>query len=156
VTPVRASDPERSDDVAVGETRLPMLAAFQGRLNPSKLSSALSMIDEIDKYAVAAGTDDQYREKLRKLVDKDLAAKIEHTTCEEVSRYVAQRNNHRLASVEPDDQKFREQRTEAMHDVRRVGPVRGNKNAIVSRVTRDAEGDEATQTLLATLTNPRG
>ena len=156
VTPVRASDPERSDDVAVGETRLPMLAAFQGRLNPSKLSSALSMIDEIDKNAVAAGKDDQYREKLRKLVDKDLAEKIEHTTCEEFSRYVGQRKNDLLASVDPDDQNFRQQHTEAMHDVRRVGPVRGNKNAIEYRLTLDAEGDEATQTLLATLTNPRG
>ena len=43
-----------------------------------------------------------------------------------------------------------------MHDVRRVGPVRGNKNAIEYRLTLDAEGDEATQTLFATLTNPRG
>src|SRR5699024_665016 len=138
------------------KTRLPMLAAFQGRLNPSKLSSALSMIDEIDKYAVAAGKDDQYREKLRKLVDKDLAEKIEHTTSEEFSRYVGQRKNDLLASVDPDDQNFRQQHTEAMHDVRRVGPVRGNKNAIEYRLTLDAEGDEATQTLLTTLTTPRG
>lgn len=156
VTPVRASDPERSDDVAVGETRLPMLAAFQGRLNPSKLSSALSMIDELDKNAEAAGKDDQYREKLRKLVDKDLAEKIEHTTCEEFSRYVGQRKNDLLASIDPADKNFRQQHTEAMHDVRRVGPVRGNKNAIEYRLIVDAEGDEATQTLISTLTNPRG
>lgn len=156
VMPVRATDPERSDDAVVGETLLPMLAAFQGRMNPSKLSSALSMIDEVDKNAVAAGKDDQYRQKLRKLVDKDLAEKIEHTTCEEFSRYVGQRKNELLASTDPADQNFRQEHTDAMHDVRRIGPVRGNKNAIEYRVTLDAEGDEATQTLLAALTNPRG
>src|SRR5690625_362917 len=43
-----------------------------------------------------------------------------------------------------------------MYDVRRVGPVRGNKNAVEYRMITDAEGDELLQTLLTAATNPRG
>src|SRR5699024_6344963 len=43
LTPARASDPERTTEI--GQTRLPLLGALQGRVNPSKLSSALAMID---------------------------------------------------------------------------------------------------------------
>src|SRR5699024_11972953 len=77
-------------------------------------------------------------------------------TWREFSRYLPQRTDGLLASGGPDQLNVRQQRAEAMPDVRRVGPVRGNKNALAYRLTLDAEGDEATQTLLATLTNPRG
>lgn len=152
ITPARASDPDR--DEAVGETRLPILGQFQGRVNPSKLSSALSMIDEVDKNAAAAGKDTAFRDKLRTLVQKDFTEKIEHTTPEEFSRYVSQRKKDLLASVDPPDNKFTQQQTDAMHDVRRIGLVRGNKNAVEYRVILDAEGDEATQALLYAMMNP--
>lgn len=155
VTPVRATDPERTDQMTVGDTKLPMLATFVDHINSSKLSSALSMMDVLEANAEAAGKDHQYREKLRKLVDRDLAEKIQHTTCEEFSRHVGQRKVDLLASIDPADQNFRPEHTESMHDIRRVGPVRGNKNAIEYRFITDAEGDEATQTLISTITNPR-
>lgn len=156
MTPARASDPERDDALAVGQTRLPILGAFQGSVNPSKLSSALSMIDAVDKNAENAGKDAAYRANLRTLIEKDLADKIETTTPEEFSRYVSERKKQLLASVDPSDNTFTQQQSEAMHDVRRIGPVRGNKNAIEYRVVVDAEGDEATQTALYAVTNPRG
>lgn len=156
ITPTRASDSERDDELDIGQIRLPILGAFQGRVNPSKLSSALSMIDAVDKNAEQAGKDAAYRADLRRLIEKDLAEKIEATTPEEFSRYVSERKKQLLASVDPPDNRFTQQQTDAMHDVRRIGPVRGNKNAIEYRVVMDAEADEATQTALYAVTNPRG
>lgn len=154
MTPARATDPEPR--APVGQTRLPILGAFQGRVNPSKLSSALSMIDEIDDNAEAAGKDAAFRAKLREVIEKDLAQKIEHTTPEEFSRYVGQRKKDLLASIDPPDQGFTQAHTDTMYQVHRVGPVRGNKNAIEYRLVTDAEGDESLQTLLTAATNPRG
>jgi|SRR5690625_1378468 len=154
LTPARASDPERSEDI--GQTRLPILGALRGRVNPSKLSSALAMIDEVESNAEAAGKDEAYRTKLRRLIERDLAEKIEDTTPEEFSRYVGQRKKDLLASIDPPDEQFTPQQTNSMYDVRRVGPVRGNKNAVEYRMITDAEGDELLQTLLTAATNPRG
>jgi len=154
MTPARASDPERQGEV--GETHLPILGALQGRVNPSKLSSALAMIDEVDANAEAAGKDETYRAKLRRVMEQDLAEKIEHTTPEEFSRYVGQRKKDLLASIDPVDRQFTQRQTDAMYDVHRVGPVRGNKNAVEYRMITDAEGDELFQTLLTAATNPRG
>ena len=154
LTPARASDPERTTEI--GQTRLPLLGALQGRVNPSKLSSALAMIDEVDATAEAAGKDDAYRAKLLKVIEEDLAEKIDQTTPEEFSRYVGQRKRDLLASLDPPDKKFTKRQTEAMHDVRRIGPVRGNKNAVEWRVIADAETDEQIQTVLAAGSNPRG
>jgi hypothetical protein len=154
MTPARASDPERSEEI--GQTRLPILGALRGRVNPSKLSSALAMIDEVESNAEAAGKDEAYRRQLRRLIERDLAEKIEDTTPEEFSRYVGQRKKDLLTSIDPPDKQFTQRQTEAMHDVRRVGPVRGNKNAIEYRMITDAEGDELLQTLLTAATNPRG
>ena len=152
--PARASDPERNGEI--GQTRLPLLGALQGRVNPSKLSSALAMIDEVDATAEAAGKDDAYRAQLLKVIEKDLAEKIDQTTPEEFSRYVGQRKRDLLASLDPPDKKFTKRQTEAMHDVRRIGPVRGNKNAVEWRVIADAETDEQIQTVLAAGSNRRG
>lgn len=154
ITPVRATDPDPR--APVGQTRLPILGAFQGRVNPSKLSSALAMIDAVDDTAEAAGKDAAYRDALRTLIEKDLAEKIEHTTPEEFSRYVGQRKKDLLASLDPPDHNFTQQHTDAMYEVHRVGPVRGNNNAIEYRVVTDAEGDETLQTLLTAALNPRG
>src|SRR5690625_2514992 len=154
LTPARASDPERSEDI--GQTRLPILGALRGRVNPSKLSSALAMIDEVESNAEAAGKDEAYRTKLRRLIERDLAEKIGDTTPEEFSRYVGQRKKDLLASIDPPDQGFTQAHTDTMYQVHRVGPVRGNKNAIEYRLVTDAEGDESLQTLLTAATNPRG
>ncbi|GAA4473878.1 hypothetical protein GCM10023190_06900 [Enteractinococcus fodinae] len=154
MTPARASDPDRAG--SIGHTRLPLLGALQGRVNPSKLSSALAMIDEVEANAEAAGKDEAFRTKLRKVIEKDFAEKIEHTTPEEFSRYVGQRKKDLLASIDPSDKQFTARQTEAMHDVRRIGLVRGNKNAVEWRLITDAEGDERLQTLLAAALNPRG
>ena len=154
MTPARASDPERK--VEIGATQLPILGAFQGRVNPSKLSSALAMIEEVDTNAETADKNEAYRAKLRRLIEHDLAEKIEHTTPEEFSRYVSQRKKDLLASIDPPDRNFSQRQSDAMYDVRRVGPVRGNKNAIEYRMITDAEGDELIQTLLTAVTNPRG
>lgn len=156
MTPARASDPDRDDSLAIGETRLPILSAFQGQVNPSKLSSALSMIEAVDNEAAAAGKDLADRAKLRTLIEKDLAKNIEHTTPEEFSRYVGGLKKNLLASIDPPDEQFTQQHTNSMHDVRRLGPVRGNKNAIGYHLVLDAEGDEALQTALSAITNPRG
>src|SRR5690625_1881163 len=43
-----------------------------------------------------------------------------------------------------------------MYDIRRTGPVRGNKNAIGYEMVVDAECDEILQTYLMARTNPRG
>src|SRR5699024_601192 len=117
----------------VGTTQLPLLAAFQGRVHPSKLASALAMITEVDENAQAAGKDPAFRTKLRGVIEKDFAEKIEHTTPEEFSRYVSQRKKDVLASIDPADQQFTQTQTDAMYDVKRIGPVRGNKNAIEYR-----------------------
>ena len=154
MTPARASDPDRA--VSIGRTRLPVLGALQGLVNPSKLSSALATIDEVEANAEAAGKDEAFRAKLRKVMEKDFAEKIEHTTPEEFSRYVGQRKKDLLASIDPPDKHFTARQTEAMHDVRRIGLVRGNKNAIEWRLITDAEGDERLQTLLTAALNPRG
>ncbi|NWN88599.1 MAG: HNH endonuclease [Micrococcaceae bacterium] len=154
MTPARVTDPDRG--TTVGETRLPILGAFQGRVNPGKLSAAVSMINDVDKTAETAGKDEAYRAKLRTVIEKDLATKIESTTPEEFSRFVGERKRQAMASLDPADHNFSQQQTDAMYDVRRVGPVRGNKNAIEYKVIMDAEGDEATQTMLYALTNPRG
>ena len=154
LTPARASDPERSG--AIGQTRLPLLGALQGRVNPTKLSSALAMIDDVEASAEAAGKDEAFRAKLRKVIEQDLVEKIDQTTPEEFSRYVGQRKRDLLASLDPPDRQFTKRHTESMHDVRRIGPVRGNKNAVEWRLITDAETDEQLQTVLAAGANPRG
>ncbi|HJF14530.1 MAG TPA: HNH endonuclease [Enteractinococcus helveticum] len=154
LTPVRATDEQRTDDV--GHTHLPILSQFKGQVHPSKLSSALSMLAEVDKHAQAAGKDETFRAKLRRVAEKDLAEKIERTTPEEFSRYVTQRKKDLLASLDPPDGNFTQAQTEAMYDVRRTGPVRGNKNAIGYEMVVDAECDEILQTYLMGRTNPRG
>ena len=154
LTPARATDEERLHDV--GETHLPVLSRFQGQVHPGKLTSALSMLDEIDRNAEAAGKDDAFRTKLRRVIEKDLAEKIEHTTPEEFSRYVSQRKKDLLAALDPPDGKFTQAQTDAMYDIRRLGPVRGNQNAIGYEMIVDAECDEILQTYLMGRTNPRG
>lgn len=154
MTPARASDPERTTDI--GDTRLPLLGALRGQVNPSKLSTALSMIDTIEEHAELAGKDEAFRESLRQVIEKDLVEKIHHTTPEEFSRYVGQRKKDLLATIDPPDQNFTQRHTDAMYDVARVGPVRGNPNAIEYRCIFDAEGDESLQTLLNGATNIRG
>lgn len=156
--PARASDPDRDEHVAVGETKLPLLGALQatGKLHPSKLSSALNMLTELDKNAAAAGKDQAYRNRLRTLVEKDLVEKIEHTTPEEFGRYVSARKKDLLASIDPPDQKFTQAQTEAMWDARCLGPVRGNSDAHEWRLIASAEFTEIAQTLLSVITNPRG
>src|SRR5690625_3019456 len=114
------------------------------------------MMDEIDDNAEAAGKDAAFRAKLREVIEKDLAQKIEHTTPEEFSRYVGQRKKDLFASIDPPDQGFTQAHTDTMYQVHRMGPVRGNKNAIEYRLVTDAEGDESLQTLLTAATNPRG
>lgn len=158
MTPARASDPDRDEHVAVGETKLPLLGALQatGKLHPSKLSSALNMLTELDKNAADAGKDQAYRDRLRTLVEKDLVEKIEHTTPEEFGRYVSARKKDLLASIDPPDQKFTQAQTEAMWDARCLGPVRGNPDAHEWRLIASAEFTEIAQTLLSVITNPRG
>src|SRR5699024_848394 len=85
MTPVRASDPDRLDDVAVGQTKLPQLGQLQatGTIHPAKLSAALNMLDAIDQDAEAVGKSPKLRDRLRAVIEKDLVEKIEHTTPEE-------------------------------------------------------------------------
>lgn len=158
MTPVRASDPDRDDDVAVGETKLPLLGALQanGQVHPTKLSSALNMLNEIDKNAEAAGKDQDYRDKLRTVVEKDLVEKIEHTTPEEFGRYVGRRKNDLLTAIDPPDKKFTQQQTDGMYDARCLGPVRGNPDAHEWRLVTSAEFSETAQTLMSVINNPRG
>src|SRR5699024_6652422 len=158
MTPARASDPDRDEHVAIGEMKLPLLGALQeqGKLHPSKLSTALNMLTELDKNAADAGKDQAYRDRLRTLVEKDLVEKIEHTTPEEFGRYVSARKKDLLASIDPPDQKFTQAQTEAMWDARCLGPVRGNPDALEWRLIASAEFTEAAQTLLSVVTNPRG
>ena len=154
LTPARATDTERT--TAIGVTRLPLLAALQGRVNPSKFASAISMLDEVEKHAEAAGKDATFREKLRRVIEQDLVQKIEQTTPEEFSRYVSQRKKDLLSSMDPPDGKFSQRHTESMYDIRRTGPVRGNKQAIGYEMVVDPECDEIIQTYLMARTNPRG
>lgn len=154
LTPARASDPDRQHDV--GTTRFPLLGALQGQVNPTKLASALSMLEDLDKNAEAAGKDQAFREKIRRVAEKDLVEKIEQTTPEEFGRYVSQRKKDLLAAMDPPDGNFTQAHTDAMYDIRRTGPVRGNKNAIGYEMVVDAEADEILQTYLMARTNPRG
>src|SRR5699024_8080612 len=140
----------------VGTTHLPILSQFKGQVHPSKLSSALAMLNEVDKNAELAGKDAAFRTKLRRVTEKDLAEKIQHTTPEEFSRYVSQRKKDLLAALDPPDGNFSQAQTDAMYDIRRTGPVRGNKNAIGYEMVVDAECDEILQTYLMGRTNPRG
>src|SRR5699024_12073634 len=80
----------------------------------------------------------------------------EDNTPDKVILYVSQRKRYLHASRDLPYKHISSRQTDAMHNVRRIGPVRGNANAIEYSVIFDAEGDEIAQTLLATLTNPRG
>lgn len=157
MTPARASDPERDDQVAVGETKFPRLGALhaEGKIHPTKLSSALKMLDEVDQNAEDAGKDEEYRNKLRSVVEKDLAEKIEGTTPEEFGRYVREQKKNVLASIDPPDNAFTEKQTDAMHNVWCEGPVRGNPEAYKWSIITDAEGNEVLNTVEAMANNPR-
>lgn len=157
MTPARASDPDRDEQVAVGETKFPRLGALQaeGKIHPTKLSAALKMLDEIDKNAEDAGKDEEYRNKLRSVVEKDLAEKIEGTTPEEFGRYVREQKKNVLASIDPPDNAFTQQQTDAMHNVWCEGPVRGNPDAYKWSIITDAEGNEVLNTVEAMANNPR-
>lgn len=157
MTPARASDPDRDDAIAVGETKFPLLGALQsrGQVHPSKLSSALNMLDQIDSNAEAASKDEPFRNKLRSVAEKDLVEKIEHTTPEEFSRYVSRRKKDLLTSIDPPDNKFTQQQTDAMHNLWCEGPVRGNPDAHKWSLITDAEGNEIMNTVEAMANNPR-
>src|SRR5699024_10056158 len=71
MTPARATDTEARAEV--GQTRLPNRDAFQGRVTPSNMASAPSMIDEIDRNAEAAGKDAPCHANLREVTEKHLA-----------------------------------------------------------------------------------
>lgn len=157
LTPARASDPERNKDLAVGDTQYPLLGALQadGKLHPSKLSTAVNMLTELDDHAVTAGKDQAFRDQLKQVVEQDLAEKIEHTTPEEFSRYVSRRKADLIAAMDPPDGQFTSAQTEAMHTLRCEGPVRGNPNAMKWSVVADAELNEALHFIAAILNNPR-
>lgn len=157
MTPARASDSARDDGVSVGDTKLPLLGALQakGTLHPTKLSTALNMIEDLDKEAEAAGKDHQFRAQLRTMVEKDLVEKIEHTTPEEFGRYAGRRKKDLLASIDPPDQKFSQQQTEAMHNVWCEGTVRGNPDAYKWSIIVDAEGNEVLSAVESLANNPR-
>src|SRR5699024_1698385 len=142
ITTGRATDPQRSEHEPSAQARLPNLAAYKRQDDPTRLASTLRMLDEFEQHADAAGNDYDSRTQLRTLVEKDFAEKIEGTTPEEFSRYVSQRKRDLLASLDPPDKQFSSRQTDAMHNVRRIGPVRGNANAIEYSVIFDAEGDE--------------
>ncbi|GAA4473359.1 hypothetical protein GCM10023190_05300 [Enteractinococcus fodinae] len=157
LTPARASDPERDQDLAVGDTQYPLLGALQaeGTLHPSKLATAVNMLSELDEHAATAGKDQAFRDQLQQVVERDLAEKIENTTPEEFSRYVRRRKADLIAAMDPPDQQFTSAQTEAMHMLRCEGPVRGNPNATKWSVVADAELNEALHLIAALLNNPR-
>lgn len=157
LTPARASDPDREQQVAVGETKYPLLGALQaaGTLHPSKLSTAVNMLTELDDHADIAGKDQTFRDRLREVVEQDLVDKIEQTTPEEFSRYVSRRKAELIAAMDPPDRQFTTVQTEAMHTLRCEGPVRGNPNAHKWTRITDAEGNEALNAIAALVNNPR-
>jgi len=157
LTPARSTDPDRDDNVAVGETKYPLLGALQarGKLHPSKLATAVNMLDDIDDHADTAGKDQTFRNRLRDVVEQDLIDKIEHTTPEEFSRYVSRRKSDLVAAMDPPDKQFTTAQTQAMHTLRCDGPVRGNPNAHKWTFITDAEGNEALHAIAALANNPR-
>src|SRR5699024_7026125 len=157
LTPARASDPSRDSDIDIGMTRYPLLGALQeqGKLHPSKLSTAVNMLTSLDEHAVTAGKDRAFRNQLQEVVENDLADKIEHTTPEEFSRYVSRRKADLIAAMDPPDQQFTTAQTEAMHNLRHVGPVRGNPGANKWELIADAELNELLSTLTSLANNPR-
>ncbi|HIW46153.1 MAG TPA: HNH endonuclease [Candidatus Yaniella excrementigallinarum] len=157
MTPARDSDPNRDENISVGQTLLPLLGALQsqGRVHPTKLASAVNMIDDIDQAAEVAGKDQGYRDQLRSVIEKDLVEKIQHTTPEEFSRYVGRRKKDLLAALDPVDKQFTKRQTDAMHNVWCEGPVRGNPNAFKWSIITDAEGNETFSTIEAMANNPR-
>src|SRR5699024_6405824 len=94
--------------------------------------------------------------QLRTLVEKEFAEKIKGTTPAEFSRYVSQRKRDLQASRSPPDKQFSSRQTDAIHNVRRIEPMRDKANNSEYSEINNAAGDEIAQTLLATLTNPRG
>jgi hypothetical protein len=157
LTPARASDPSRDSDIDIGTTRYPLLGALQaqGKLHPSKLSTAVNMLTSLDEHAVTAGKDRAFRNQLQEVVESDLADKIEHTTPEEFSRYVSRRKADLIAAMDPPAQQFTTAQTEAMHNLRHVGPVRGNPGANKWELVADAELNELLSTLASFANNPR-
>ena len=157
LTPVRASDPLRDGELEIGAMRYPLLGALQkqGKLHPSKLTTAVNMLTELDAQAVLAGKDPDFRNKLQTVVERDLVDKIEHTTPEEFSRYASRRKTDLITSMDPPDQQFTTAQTEAMHNLRSVGPVRGNPGAQKWELIADAELNELLATLSAIVNNPR-
>ena len=157
MTPARESDSKRSENIAVGETKLPLLGALQakGTLHPTKLSSALNMLETLDTEAESAGKNQDFRDRLRTVVEQDLAEKIEHTTPEEFGRYVGRRKKDVLAWIDPPDKNFTARQTEQMHNVWCEGPVRGNPDAYKWSIIVDAEGNEVFSTVESLANNPR-
>src|SRR5690625_1603996 len=74
LTPARATDPDRDREISVGSTKYPRLGALQarGELHPSKLSTAVNMPTELDDQAATAGTEQDFRDRLRDVPDRDL------------------------------------------------------------------------------------
>src|SRR5699024_9833918 len=116
MTPARESDPKREENVPVGRTRLPLLGTLQsqGRLHPTKLASAVKLIDDIDQAAETAGKEQNYRDQLQSVIEKDLAGKIEQTTTEEFSSYVGRRKIDLMTSLDSEDRQFNKHQTDAI------------------------------------------
>jgi len=157
LTPARATDPDRDREISVGSTKYPRLGALQarGELHPSKLSTAVNMLTDLDDHATTAGKDRDFRNRLQDVVEQDLADKIENTTPEEFSRYASRRKADLIAAMDPPDRHFTNAQTQAMHTMVSNGPVRGNPNAHKWTIITDAEGNEALHTIAALANNPR-
>src|SRR5690625_1898607 len=79
LTPARASDPERDESVAVGATKYPLLGAMQaqGHIHPSKLSTAVNMLTDLDDNAVTAGKDQAFRDRLREVRSEEHTSELQ-------------------------------------------------------------------------------
>src|SRR5699024_5795813 len=119
MTPVRASDPDRADDVAVGQTKLPQLGQLQatGTVHPAKLSAALNMLDAIDQNAEAVGKCPKLRDRLRAVIEKELVERIEDTTHYEFSRNMGRIKRDLLTTLDPANKQLTKKQTDAMHNV---------------------------------------
>ena len=156
MTPARDSDPNRDENISVGQTLLPLLGALQsqGRVHPTKLASAVNMIDDIDQAAEVAGKDQGYRDQLRSVIEKISSKNPAHHT-RRIQSLCGSAQEDLLAALDPVDKQFTKRQTDAMHNVWCEGPVRGNPNAFKWSIITDAEGNETFSTIEAMANNPR-
>lgn len=145
------------DPTDPASARYPQLAARVqgGAVDPRKFDTALNTLAQFDRHLAPLGVDDQTRTELLRQFEAALAEKIETTSPAEYRRLAARRLESATGTLQPQNDAATHDQAAALHGVHRIGPVKGNPQAIKWVHIVDPETDELKQTFYATASNPR-